>query len=154
MFSTTTVLARLRADEGYRSRPYLCSSNVWTFGYGTTHYNGYPVTQSTPPISIEEARKYLRADAFDAITVCQSLYTDFSNLYSIHQEVLILLAYQLGRTGLTRFVKMNEAINGTPGGDIEGFARELKDSTLYRTQARGRVIRYLHAILQLEWLDT
>ena len=154
MFSVQTVLLRIKMDEGFRSAPYLCSNDVWTFGYGTTFFNGSRVEETTPPIAIEIARKYLRADTLDAIWSCQNLYPDFSNLYPIHQEVLICLAYQLGGRGLGKFVKMNAAINSIPGGNIELFAAELKDSQLYRVQAKNRVIRYLHAILHLQWLST
>jgi lysozyme len=57
----------VQAFEGLHKRlpdgrigPYLCPANVWTIGYGATHYaNGNPVTKDDPPISVETAERLL-----------------------------------------------------------------------------------------------
>lgn len=148
MFDAARLLHRLRLDEGFRADPYLCSAGVWTIGYGTTRLYGEPVTATTPRLAPEDALILLQADAFKAVEDCQVIYGEpFNGLDPVRQEVLICLAYQLGRGGLSRFTKMNEAIRVW---DYRGWQRELKDSKVYR-QATNRIDRYLAAIADARW---
>lgn len=51
------------AFEGIRTSPYLCSANVATVGIGTTIYpNGQKVTMKDKPITLEQAKEYLKHD--------------------------------------------------------------------------------------------
>lgn len=148
MFNIPRLLARLRQDEGFRSAAYLCPAGVWTIGYGATEIRGEPVTANTPSISIAEAKVILKADLLEAIEDAIAIYEDvFALLPDVRQEVLICLAYQLGRGGLSRFTEMNKAIRA---GDIEGWLRELKDSQMYRRYTR-RVEKYLQSIVDRRW---
>jgi len=147
MLQVDRVLWRIRQDEGFRSAPYQCIADVWTFGYGTTRYRDELVKRDTPPIGIREARLYLRSDVLSAIDDCQAIYSNFGELHTVHQEVLVCLAYQLGRPNLQGFRKMNEAIEAF---DMVGFARELRDSKLFR-QTTKRVKRYLTTIAEHQW---
>jgi lysozyme len=46
--------------EGLRLKPYLCPANVWTIGYGSTHYaDGRAVAPTDPAISQEAAERLL-----------------------------------------------------------------------------------------------
>lgn len=148
MFQVDRLIQRVKVDEGFRSGPYQCTSGVWTFGYGTTFYRSKPVTEFTIPISIREARLHLKAEILDCIDHCQYIYGEvFPELHSIHQEVLIMLAYQVGRRGLINFVKMNQGIQDR---DKVVFQEELKDSVLFR-QTNNRIKRYLQAIEEERW---
>jgi lysozyme len=50
-----------RRFEGWRSRPYLCPANVWTIGYGATHYlNGQTVKPTDAPITKETGERLLQ----------------------------------------------------------------------------------------------
>lgn len=50
----------LKKYEGFRSTPYLCTSNKPTIGYGSTFYeNGTKVTLNDGPIDKERAEKLL-----------------------------------------------------------------------------------------------
>lgn len=148
MFQVDRVIYRVCDDEGYRAVPYQDILSVWTFGYGTTRYRGGPVTENTPAISVTEARTLLKADILNAIEDCQVIYGEtFPVLHSVHQEVLICLAYQLGRRKLMGFTEMNKAIIKH---DYTGFFRELKDSLIYR-QTTNRINRYLVALKTATW---
>jgi GH24 family phage-related lysozyme (muramidase) len=152
MFNIDRTVQQIRSDEGFRSGPYQDSVKVWTIGYGTTRVEGSKVTQLTRPISLGEARNLMQASVIDAISDCQSLYDPavFNTLHDVHQEVLICLAYQLGRAKLGNFVNMNTAIYGK---EYTDWVVELKDSRLYR-QATNRCNRYIHAILKARWPTT
>lgn len=148
MFSVDRLVRTLQADEGFRGTPYLDSVGVWTVGYGTTFIHGQAVRADTPALAEKEALVYLKADALGAIDDCQALYPNvFPVLCGVHQEILVCLAYQLGRNRLARFKHMNAAIAAF---DYAGWQRELKDSRLYR-QATQRVERYLQAIERRYW---
>ena len=148
MFRIDRLKYRIKSDEGFRSDPYQDTEGVWTIGYGTTWYLSGPVHAFTPAIERSEAARLLQADVLDAIEDCQYIYEDvFPALHSVHQEVLICLAYQLGRKGLIGFKRMNKAIHNL---DYAGWLVELKDSKLYR-QATNRCDRYVTAIVQAAW---
>jgi len=50
----------IKEFEGYSSKPYLCSANIPTIGYGNTIYpNGERVTMDDPEIDKAEAEKML-----------------------------------------------------------------------------------------------
>ena len=44
--------------EGFSATPYKCPAGVWTIGYGTTEN----ITESTPPITRQEAIKLLEKE--------------------------------------------------------------------------------------------
>lgn len=143
MFQVNRLNTHIRADEGFSSTPYRCTSGRWTIGYGSTTYRDAPVHARSKPVSVGEARLMLRADILNAVEDCQHIYGDlFPALHSVHQEILICLAYQLGRKRLALFVKMNDAIDRFDG---LGWVEELKDSRLYH-QATRRIDRYVAAI--------
>lgn len=50
----------IKESEGFDSKPYLCPNKVPTVGYGFTRYrNGSKVSLSDPPMSREDADRYL-----------------------------------------------------------------------------------------------
>jgi lysozyme len=56
-------LAFERVQEGLVLHPYCCQAGVWTIGYG--HTKG--ITESTPPITKEQAEAWLVEDAREAM---------------------------------------------------------------------------------------
>ena len=52
----------IKATEGWRSHPYLCSASVATIGYGSTRINNIPVTLDMEPITRERGEELLRID--------------------------------------------------------------------------------------------
>lgn len=60
MTDISIALELCREFEGFRARPYLCSANVPTIGWGSTFYlNGRRVTLEDPPISRAQADELL-----------------------------------------------------------------------------------------------
>lgn len=138
----TRILSQLMSDEGYRSMPYLCTAGVWTIGYGATSWNGVPVNVGTPRVSLSAAIIELKSNVLDCMEEATQLYSTFDSYPARLQEILVMLVFQLGRTRLSKFVRMNEAIRSM---DLRGWAREIEDSRLYR-QATNRINRYLVTI--------
>lgn len=52
----------LRQVEGCVLHPYRDSAGVWTIGIGTTRIYGLPVTEQTPPITLDQAEAYCETD--------------------------------------------------------------------------------------------
>lgn len=135
----TRILSQIHADEGYRSIPYLCSAGVWTTGIGTTSIHGVAVTKDTAPISVEAALSELKSDVLDAQQDACELYSTYDSYTPRLQEILVMLVFQLGKTGLSKFVRMNAAIRSM---DVNAWVAELIDSRLYR-QSTNRIDRYI-----------
>jgi len=53
----------IKAFEGFRSKPYKCSANVSTVGFGSTKsFDNGPVRMDMEPVTREEAEELLRRD--------------------------------------------------------------------------------------------
>ena len=142
MFNVTRLLNQLKSDEGFRAAPYLDSVGVWTIGYGATTYAGKAVSGRNRPITEAEAQEILKAHTLDAIDIATRMYSTFGTYTPELQEILIMLAFQLGEERLSGFVKMNAYIRSM---NYVGWAHELLDSKLY-DQATNRIDRYLDVI--------
>jgi lysozyme len=142
MVNIDRLLRQLKRDEGYRSSPYMCSAGVWTLGYGCTRWDGADVSGYSRHCTEAEAETQLKACVLDAINDADRLYATFGSYPAQLQEVLVMLAYQLGYMRLNTFVRMNRAIGRM---DLTEWAFELEDSLLYR-QCTDRIERYLVTI--------
>ncbi len=64
----------IRESEGFEPKPYLCPAKVPTIGYGFTRYaNGSRVSLTDPPMSREEADRYLQQVVWREQAVVQRL---------------------------------------------------------------------------------
>ena len=72
----------------------------------------------------EQVDKWFKADLETANADVDALYKDIK-LDGTSREVLVNMAFNLGRTGLSKFEKMNE---GFAAGDMKKVVREMKDS--------------------------
>ena len=123
------LLKQIQEDEGERLQPYRDSVHgVWTIGFGTTRILGVPVSEHTRAITHDSAIDLLMADIFRACIDAQISIPNFNSLSPDRQEVLVNMAYNLGRGGLKAFVRMREAI---VGGDFERAKAEMIDSRWY-----------------------
>jgi lysozyme len=77
----------------------------------------------------------------------QSLFTRFDDMNHVRQEVLVNMAYNLGKTRLSGFVKMIEAAETLNYFDM---AQQMKDSKWFR-QVGQRSMRLYYAMLNGEW---
>lgn len=129
-------------DEGFRSVAYLDTVGVPTIGYGSTKLLSHPVTLDTLPISKDGAREALRAGLYGAILDAAELAPTFWQLNDVRREVLVNMAYNLGRAGLGRFTRFLDAIRQA---DFDQAAHEMRDSLWY-WQVKGRAERLAEAM--------
>ena len=117
--------------EGFRSKPYLCTAKVWTFGHGLTYIEE---EESYEILSQRIKKRHKR--------LAKSLdwYTDLPDEV---QCVIIEQTYQLGVSGMLKFKKMIAAMKES---NWKQAAEEMIDSKWYR-QTPGRVER-LSAIVR------
>lgn len=115
----------IQRDEGFRSQVYQDVTGVWTIGYGTTRIFGAPVSENTQAMLQPVAREILRAGLYQALLDAQATAPFWPWLDSVRQEVLVNMAYNLGRSGLAGFKKMIQALEFN---DYESAAAEMLDS--------------------------
>ena len=113
-----SLLARqLILDEGTRAHPYQDTKGVWTCGRGWN--------MEAVPMCIEAMNAQFSYQMEIAINDCRVLFDNFNNLPEEVQAALANMAYQLGRTSLSGFVNMRDAIKR---GDLTKAADEAMDS--------------------------
>ena len=136
----------IKTFEGLSLKPYLCSANISTIGYGNTFYtNGVKVTMSDAPITQEKANEMLKVIA-DSFALKVSKITP-SGLTQNQFNALVSFAFNLGVHALTnstllRLVKINPndgniakqflRWNKAGGKVVDGLTkRRIKESSLY-----------------------
>jgi len=132
----------LKTDEGVIYDIYLDHLGKKTFGVG------HLVTQDDKEwdkpvgfaVSYERVHKCFEEDVNKAIKNCQKLYGEgFEGYPDDVQEVLVNMVFNLGLTGLSKFKRMNKAIDL---GDYAEAAEEGRDSLWYR-QVTNRAERLM-----------
>ena len=98
------LIAQLKADEGF-SPVAFWDNEQWTFGYGCkAPHEGAAITEENASILLEE-------EMFEAISDFENLYADCrGNINDVRAEALTNMAFNLGKTKLLKFRKMNAAI--------------------------------------------
>lgn len=117
----------LRRFEGFRGKPYKCSAGFWTIGYGRN--------LDHKPLSENEGLMLLLGDVDDATVDAASVVPTFHFHNEVRRDVLVQMAYQMGRDGLAGFQRMIAALGV---GDYERAAREMRDSKWWREDSRSR----------------
>jgi len=144
----TRLDSRICLDEGFRAEPYLDTVGVATIGYGTIRYPGaIPVTLNDSQITEPVARELMRGELFLSCMDAQSLFTRFDDMNHVRQEVLVNMAYNLGKTrlgGFERMISAGETLN------YYQMAQEMKNSKWYK-QVGQRSVRLYYAMLNGEW---
>lgn len=105
-------LKLIKEFEGFRSKPYLCSANVPTIGYGATYYpGGKKVTLNDQPITEEYAVQLLSVmlDTFEKAV--DSFCRDDINQDQF--DALVSFAYNLG-TGNLKSSTLLKKVNANP----------------------------------------
>ena len=128
-------------QEGLRLTVYLDSNGIETIGVGRNIRD--------KGLSKEEAMILLNNDLCDAIADARHSFSCYDTLSRPRQLVLIGLAYNIGRTGLSQFVRFIGAVHR---GDWEDAADELVDSKWY-TQVGIRGKQYVRMMREnkSEW---
>ena len=142
---------RAMKDEGFRAKAYLdkrANPPTWTVGYGSTQWLGRAVQPGDSILAVD-AKRLLRADLYGAILGAESLFARMHEMNSVRQEVLVNMAYQMGRHRLGGFRKMIAASEEL---HYREMAEQMIDSMWYREQSGHRGQRLVAAMKSGEWL--
>jgi lysozyme len=129
----------IKAHEGLMLRPYHCSANRLTIGYGRNIEDR--------GISLNEAEYLLANDIRDCREALTRDYSWFTALDDVRQAALTDLVYNLGAARLAGFQKFLAAMGR---GDYARAGAELVDSKWY-TQVGRRGPRVVGMIKTGEW---
>lgn len=126
-----TIVADLKADEGWRPEPYQDHLGFWTIGYGFLIDARKSV--SLPPTVGEFWLEYLVTERQKALDAALPWLADQPEAV---RRALVNMAYQLGVSGVLNFRKMLDALKA---GNRTLAANEALDSRWARqTPARAR----------------
>lgn len=96
------LLKSTKKHEGLRLKPYECTAGKLTIGYGRNIED--------VGISKAEAEQMLASDLEQSEKDARSLIPNFDDIGQARQDALIEMAFNLGRTRLSKFRKMIKAI--------------------------------------------
>ena len=117
-----TLIERIGANEGFRSKPYQCSEGVWTIGHGITW------------LTMEESLHILTGRISQLHLKLLDDLDWYKDMPPEIQGVIIEMCYQMGFTG---FCKFKKAISNMKSKDWKGAATEMLDS-LWARQTSNR----------------
>ena len=137
------VFEQLKIDEGVVYELYNDHLGYPTFGVGhlvleSDKEFGKPIGT---PVDEERVRNCFDRDLDIAISECELLYEDgrFGELPDEVQQILVNMMFNMGRTRLSKFKKMNAALID---GDWKEAAKEGRDSRWHR-QVTNRAERLM-----------
>lgn len=129
-----SVVEQIKLDEGLSLKPYQCTADKFTIGYGRNiEDNG---------ISEEEAEFLLLNDIKNTQKELLANFEWFVMLNAPKQGVLINMCFNLG---LTRFKQFKKMITAIEMGDYDEAAEQMLDSKWAR-QVGNRAIRLSNAM--------
>jgi len=141
-----SVYEQLKIDEGVVYEIYLDHLGYKTFGVG------HLVLESDPehrydvgePVSVERARECFESDLDLAVSECVALYGAdvWCGFPGEVQEILVNMMFNMGRTRLSKFMKMNIALSI---GDWKMAAVEGRDSRWHK-QVTNRAERLMERL--------
>ncbi len=164
----------LKPHEGLQLKPYLCPGMKWTIGYGRNLTGnglaGYEIAyllvnrlkrwhslgdnlivftsiDLTEGITTSEAEFLLKNDIEQAYLDAHKAVSVFHGLAPTRQEVLIMMAFNLGKGRFLTFKRMLAAIDA---GNCTQAAVEMLDSRWAR-QVKGRAVELARAMETGEW---
>ena len=115
----------IKKFEGFRAKPYLCSADRPTIGYGNTFYlDKKPVTLKDPPITEETATQLLElvADSF----VQKILKLVSVQLTQNELDALTSFTYNLGEGALGKSTLLKKLNAGDKVGAAQEFLKWTK----------------------------
>ena len=102
----------LKKEEGFRAKPYYCSENYPTIGYGEKigeKYEALPNIETTEPIAY---KKMLGMVEVNEKTLLNNpdLYRCYFHLNDARKAVMLSIVYQIGIYGLLKFKRLLAAL--------------------------------------------
>ncbi len=89
------LIKHLKPEEGFRSKPYVCTMGYWTIGYG------HRCKKSAPAVSRSEAEQVLLRDVEKAIEQARDLIGD--NHPESVEFIVVAMVFQMGQGGVADF---------------------------------------------------
>ena len=132
----TRLIPMLKRHEGFRSKPYLCTAQKTTIGYGR-NLDDVGITEV-------EAEFLLKIDALQSITDVEDIFPAFRGFTENRQISLINMMFNLGKTRFVKFVNMIDAVNVE---DWDRAALEAKDSRWY-DQVGARAVELVNLLMK------
>ena len=125
------VFEQLKIDEGVVYEIYLDHLGYPTLGVGhlITDADLESGQSVGTPVSESRVETLFNVDLNTSIKECEALYEDWSTFPEEVQEILVNLMFNVGRTRLAKFKKMNAALEER---DWIGASEEMVDSLWYR----------------------
>ncbi len=114
--------ALIKKEEGFSSEPYKDHLGYWTIGYG--HHDSL-VREDTKPWSREYADQVFDEDFEAAISAAKRVCASFDTLNGCRKGVLVQMIFQMGESGVRKFVNTLHAIDRD---DYETAARNMRQS--------------------------
>ena len=108
-----SLIERIGVNEGFRSKPYQCSEDVWTIGHGLTW-----ITEEESSIILSGRISSLHLKLLDDLDWYEDMPPEVKG-------VIIEMCYQMGFTG---FCKFKKAIANMKDHNWKDAAEEMLDS--------------------------
>ena len=133
------LISQIKIDEGTIYETYICPLGHLTFGVGHLILESDPEhgQEAGTPVSEDRVNEALAKDIDITIAECAALYDNWDDLPDECQEILANLMFNIGRTRLAGFKKLNAAIAEK---DYITASKEMVDSRWYQ-QVGNRAIR-------------
>lgn len=147
---TMNLIKILSFEEGFSSKPYLCSEGYVTIGLGTKLHKSLNMNPSDFPISVSMnmAEEWLHSEvALKDMKLSRRDINGYAYVYDALDDdkraIILSMAYQMGTSGVLRFKKMWAAL--AIGDDKEAAAQALDSrwatQTPERAERHARVLR-------------
>ena len=125
-------------DEGFKVKPYRCTSGHWTIGVG---HKMLPLEiESVKELTSDEIFALLANDVRLAIAGCYQIFgrNRFERMDDCRQRALANMCFQLGIAGLAKFERMIAAIFNE---DWQNASKEALDSKWAKHDSPARAKR-------------
>jgi lysozyme len=142
-------------NEGLLHTIYLCSMGIKTIGVGfnlersdaneqisSLGLNYNDVISGLVSLTTEQIYQLLDKDIDTAILTAKTLFKNFTTLSTVRQIILVDMAFNLGQTRFSGFIKLIAAVND---GKWDRAATEMKNS-LWATQVGRRALLNINGI--------
>jgi lysozyme len=147
------LIFALKLDEGFSGVPYRCTKGYLTIGYGRNlETNPLPEYMQRDfnhkPLTPEEAEQLLIEDVYVVVHRIEKHFGRLNTVAPARYAVLVMMAYQLGFSGLLAFKNMAREWER---GNYSLCALHMLDSKWYREDTPKRAWRLANQMLSGEW---
>ena len=149
-FDDEKLTKQIFLHEGFRTKVYKDTKGIPTIGVGFNLMRGdarekieaiganyQKILTGTQSLSRDQIKKLVMDDIKQSVLDAKDLFPSFDSLSGVRQRVLVDMAFNLGKRGLSQFRRLRKAVSE---GDWSLAARSMRESLWFR-QVKGRAIR-------------